>query len=262
MWPWAAGCVLCGALATTALQLPAHWVAPAVERAAGQRIQLRDVRGTVWSGSAVVSLAAGPGSRDVHVLPGRTAWRLAPSVIASPGLHLSIEQACCLRQPLRVHMAPSQGGVDLRIGELDWQGPASIVQGLGMPWNTLGFEGRLGMSAPMPHVHRRGGQMRLDGRLSVTAESVSSRISFLRSLGSYRFEIEGEGEEAGRGDLLRFTLATLQGPLRLNGQGVWTAGQLRFRGEAQADPGREEALANVLNLIGNRNGPVALRVVR
>lgn len=260
MWPWATAGVLCGTLATLLLAFPARWVAPAVERAAGERLQLREVRGTLWNGSAVVRLAAGPGSRDVQALPGRTAWRLRPSLLASPGLALRIVQDCCLRQPLQVRLAPASGGLDLRFGALDWHGPAHIVQGLGMPWNTLGFEGRLGLSAPALRLRHRGGQTQLDGRLSMTAESVSSRLSFLPSLGSYRFDIEGE--DAGRADLLRLTLATLQGPLRLSGQGVWTAGQLRFRGEARADAGREEALANVLNLIGNRNGPVALRVLR
>ena len=53
-------------------------------------------------------------------------------------------------------------------------------------------------------------------------------------------------------------LQTLRGELLLQGNGQWVGGQLRFRGDAQAAPGREEALANLLNIIGRRQGPRSL----
>lgn len=266
LWPWATAGTLCGALAMLVLQLPAHWLAPAVERATGERIRVADVRGTLWNGSAVLSLAAGPGSHDLRALPGRTHWRLRPSLSAVPALQLSIDQACCLDRSAQARIAIDSDGLDLQLGALDWRGPVEVMQGLGTPWNTLGFDGRLRVSTQALHLRRQQGQMQLEGRLSLTAESVSSRISALRPLGSYRFDIDGRAPgrdvKGDASDPLRLTLATLQGPLQLRGQGAWTAGQLRFRGEAQAESGREEALANVLNLIGNRNGAVALRVLR
>ena len=262
LWPWATAGALCGALAMLGWQLPAHWLTPAVERATGERIRFADVRGTLWNGSAVLSLAAGPGSQGLRTLPGRTHWRLRPSLSVVPALRLSIDQACCLDRPAQARIAIGPDGLDLRLGALDWHGPVEVVQGLGTPWNTLGFDGRLRVSTQALQLRRRQGQMQLEGRLSLTAASVSSRISALRPLGSYRFDIDGDATPGEAKAPLRFTLATLQGPLQLRGQGAWTAGQLRFRGEAQAESGREEALAHVLNLIGNRNGAVALRVLR
>ena len=41
-------------------------------------------------------------------------------------------------------------------------------------------------------------------------------------------------------------------PRRL-GEGQWQQ-RLRFTGEAMAEPGHEEALSNLLNLLGQRNG--------
>ncbi|MGJ7543854.1 type II secretion system protein N [Variovorax sp. LT1R16] len=266
LWPWATAGALCGALATLGLQLPARWLTPAVERATGERLRLADVRGTLWNGSAVLSLAAGPGSHGLRALPGRTHWRLRPAMPERPdlaaGFRLAIDQSCCLDRPAQARIAIGPGGADLRLAALDWHGPVEVVQGLGTPWNTLGFEGRLRVSTQALHLRRQHGRMQLDGRLSLTAESVSSRISALRPLGSYRFELDGDATPGARKGPLRFTLATLQGPLQLRGQGAWTAGQLRFRGEAQAEAGREDALAHVLNLIGNRHGAIALRVLR
>ena len=43
--------------------------------------------------------------------------------------------------------------------------------------------------------------------------------------------------------------------LRLQGSGQWVGGRLRFQGEAQAAPGREPALDNLLNILGRRQGP-------
>ena len=40
----------------------------------------------------------------------------------------------------------------------------------------------------------------------------------------------------------------------LSGNGQWVGKRLRFTGEASAAPGREAALANLLNIIGRRSG--------
>ena len=49
-------------------------------------------------------------------------------------------------------------------------------------------------------------------------------------------------------------LSTLEGALRLTGEGQWTGAGLRFRGDAQAAEGNEAALNNLLNIIGRRQG--------
>ena len=51
------------------------------------------------------------------------------------------------------------------------------------------------------------------------------------------------------------TLQTLQGPLHLQGQGVWQQGKLQFAGEAWAPEAQDEpALANLLGVLGPRSG--------
>lgn len=267
---WAVLGAVCGALATAAAQWPAAWaVAGAASRASGGRVQLADVRGSVWNGSAVLVLSGGPGSNDARALPGRVAWQARPSLHAAgdggmaPGLRIAIAQDCCLREPLRLGVRAHAGGVEARVGALDWQVPASLLQGLGAPWNTLGFEGGLRLQAQALRWQRGQGGSRLQGQLALTAERISSRIAPRRSLGSYRLELDAQppqrGGQPGRTTL---QLRTLQGILKLAGDGEWLAGQFRFRGEARAQPGEESELANVLNLIGNRQGPITLRVLR
>lgn len=258
---WAVLGALLGALGTTAWQLPARWLVPALEQASGHRLLLGDVRGTLWNGSAAVRLSGGPGSRDLQALAGRTAWRLRLSTTVGrgwwPALALAVDQDCCLRQTLHAELAPSTGGIAVRLGALDWQGPAQLMQGLGTPWNTLAFDGALQLSASQLQLHRQDGSLQLEGRLSLIAQTVSSAISTLSPLGSYRIDLEGR-----RAQPLRLSLSTLSGPLRLSGEGARTLGHWRFRGEARAAPGQQVALAPVLGLIGNREGPVALRVLR
>jgi general secretion pathway protein N len=40
----------------------------------------------------------------------------------------------------------------------------------------------------------------------------------------------------------------------LSGQGQWIAQRLRFNGVASAEPARVEALSNLLNIVGRRDG--------
>ena len=52
--------------------------------------------------------------------------------------------------------------------------------------------------------------------------------------------------------------ATMEGALQLSGSGRWVGSRLRFTGEASAAPGQEAQLANLLNLLGRRQGNRAL----
>ncbi len=53
-------------------------------------------------------------------------------------------------------------------------------------------------------------------------------------------------------------LDTLEGPLQLSGHGQWAGTRFRFEGEASAAPQRLDALSNLLNIIGRRDGARSL----
>jgi len=91
-------------------------------------------------------------------------------------------------------------------------------------------------------------QTRLQAQLD--ALGMSTRLSTLRPMGSYRLVLQG-----GRhGEAPTLQLSTLDGALLLSGSGQWVGQRLRFTGEARAAPEREAALANLLNIIGRRSG--------
>ena len=63
--------LLCGGLLALLWFAPAQWLAQAVQSLSHQHVQLRQVRGTVWNGSAQWVLASGSGGRDALALPQR-----------------------------------------------------------------------------------------------------------------------------------------------------------------------------------------------
>jgi general secretion pathway protein N len=135
-------------------------------------------------------------------------------------------------------------------GQIHWQVHpdwAGLLAGLGTPWNTVQPQGQLVTSSQNVAMEWEKGRMRLSGQLQVDALRMSSRLSTLSPMGSYRITVQGGSEPT-------LQLATLEGSLQLSGQGQWIAQRLRFNGVASADPARVEALSNLLNIVGRRDG--------
>ena len=244
-WAWACWGAALGLLAALALFAPARWLAASVADATGGRVLLDDPRGTVWDGSARLLLAGGAGSNDVTALPARLDWRILP---AWNGLRAELNASCCTSQPLALRATPRWGGATLRLGDQRSQWPAAVLAGLGTPWNTLQIDGDLLLSTQGLSVEWVQGRLAVAGRAELTASRVSSRLSTLKPMGSYRITLTGGSPSTVR-------LETLDGALRLAGDGQWVGSRLRFRGIASAAPDREAALSNLLNLIGRRAGP-------
>lgn len=246
---WAALGVLVGGLLALLAFAPAAWLAAAVASASNQHLLLADARGTVWSGSAVAVLTGGPGSRDASALPGRIEWTLG---LAGFGLELRARHACCLNGSAALTLRPGLGRivVGLQPGA-DWIGqwPSAWLSGLGTPWNTMQVGGSVRLSSPGLSVESVQGRWRLTGRADVDLLEVSSRLSTLDTLGSYRMTVSADPSGAAQ-----LNLSTQQGVLQLSGSGSITPGGVRFRGEARADGSAEAALTNLLNIIGRRDG--------
>jgi general secretion pathway protein N len=249
---WSVAGIVLGALVGLIIFAPAAWLASAVSSATGERLLLTDARGTLWSGSALPVLTGGPGSRDASALPGRLEWNLAWRGL---GAELRARQACCLRGEVRALMRPGFGRLAVQVLPAEsttlGQWPAGWLAGLGTPWNTLQLGGTLRLTSPGLTVDWVQGRVRFSGEASLDVANASSRVATLDTLGSYRLTLRGN---AASGDAASLNLITVDGALRLSGQGEWTGTGLRFRGEAQAAEGSEAALNNLLNIIGRRQG--------
>ena len=282
---WAVAGAAAGSLLALPAFAPAAWLAQAVARASDGRLLLADARGTLWSGDAVLALTAGAGARDAAALPGRLEWTLGWRAGA---FELVLRHACCVHGTPTLRVQPALAGLtialaadpgeDGRIGR--W--PADWLTGLGTPWNTLQLSGELRLDGRQMSLQRRDGAWQADGALRLVLHGVASRLSTLPLLGSWHLDLApgqdapesrsgvapsqvvstptGEAADLSRTrqGTLALTLATDQGPLRLEGRGHWSERGLQLRGQASADPGSEAALAPLLDIIGRRQGDRSL----
>ncbi len=247
-WAWASAGVLLGVLGSLVLFAPARWLSAAVRQASGGQLLLEQARGTLWSGSARLTLTGGSGSLDSATLPGRLSWVVRPGLLNGAfGLGLQLSADCCLQRPWLWQMAPVWGGVRIAFSDSQSQWPAQLLTGLGTPWNTVQARGLLGLNAQAFVVTWLAGRWQLAGRVQLDAQDLSSRLTTLRPMGSYRLLLSG-------GATPELLLSTVSGSLQLSGRGQWVGGKLRFVGEASAAEESLAALSNLLNIIGRRDG--------
>ncbi len=247
-WGWAASGALLGGLLATLLFAPARWLAAGIHQASGGQVTLADARGTVWAGSARLVLSGGADSQDSMALPGRVDWRMRPDL---RGVQADVNAVCCMAQALHLVAAPRWGGALVQVDDHSSQWPTGLLAGLGAPWNTIQAQGRLALSTQGLSVEWASGRTAMQGRVQLDALDMASRLSTLKPMGSYRLTLNG-------GTVNKLQLETLQGSLQLTGNGQWVGGRLRFDGVASSTPERQDALSNLLNIIGRRSGARAI----
>lgn len=261
VWRSALSGAVVGGLAALLWFAPARWLVSTVLALSDGRVVLAAAQGTVWQGSAQLAFSGGSGSKDATALPGRVAWTLRP---AWQGMTIQVNAPCCTPQGLTLQAAPRWGGLQLHLADAVSHWPAALLSGLGTPWNTLQPEGDLQLTSQGLTLEVIEGRMNLAGAAQIEAVHLSSRLSTLRPMGSYRFSVKGGGLGGGSGQaggVTRLQLETLEGGLLLSGSGQWAGSRLRFEGTASAQPDREAALANLLNIIGRRDGSRSLITV-
>lgn len=244
---WALSGAALGVLLAVLVFAPASWLAALLNAASRTQVQLAEPRGTVWSGNARLVLSGGVGSRDARVLPGRVGWSLRPRLA---GLQLQLDADCCTPEPLVLTMHARWRGATLVFADGSSHWPAAVLVGLGSPWNTLQAQGRLLLGLQGLSVEWVDGRVGVQGSASLDALDLSSRLSTLRPIGSYRLRLIG----AGRAGPPQLQLQTLEGSLKLSGQGQWNGERWNFRGSASASAEHELVLGNLLNIVGRRQG--------
>ena len=247
--PWLLVGVLSSGVVLLA-RLPAAWIAPQFARATQGHVNLVDPEGSLWHGSATLMLAAGRDASGATLLPGRIVWRTAfwPLFVARVRMEMLQTEA----MPEAVTVEASPRGANVSAGAIAV--PASLLAGLGAPFNTLDL----------------GGNVRLEwspwrmfgtdafGRLTVSLADMSSRVSLVKPLGSYQVVLQAQGAAS------TLDLSTSKGPLTLTGHGTFSRASVSFQGTASAAPDQRDNLAGLLNLLGRPVSPgtVALTFVR
>lgn len=251
-WTWAGAGAVFGLVMAMLVFAPARWLAAAVQQLSGARLLLAQSQGTIWSGSAQLVLTGGAGSSEAVALPGRVTWQLHPAWSA---WQLQINATCCTPQALHMQITPRWGAMHLSMQDSLSQWPLDLLAGLGTPWNTVQAKGVLHLSTQGLSIELGLRPITMTGQVQLQAIDVSSRLSTLRPMGSYQLTLKKNGQDA---QALGLELSTLQGSFELMGHGHWANSRWHFEGSASAAPERIDALSNLLNIIGRRDGARSL----
>lgn|SRR5512145_62122 len=244
---------LAALLITMLVIAPAQWAASALKSASNGRLELAEASGTVWNGSALLVLASSPEPGAPRAtLPERLAWRLSPWALLLGQLDLTASHPSALAQPLTVR-APLVGAGTTTLSATTVRVPASLLVGVGAPWNTIRPGGILLVTWDRLQVQRG----RVQGNISAEWQYASSALTPVSPMGHYRLQTNGIWPGT------QLELMTISGPLELKGSGtIPEGGRLRFTGRAQAmagtDPGVKAQLTGLISLLGRRDGEGAL----
>ncbi len=230
---------------------PAQWVASAVSRATGERIVLAEATGSIWRGQATVVLSPGQDASIARVsLPESLSWRLSPWRLLTGTVDLTLSHPSALLQPMQMR-ANVAGRVEL--GATRVRLPASLLVGLGAPFNTIRPGGLLSLNWQRLELERG----RMQGDLVGEWQFATSALTPVAPFGHYRLMVEGGFPNT------RLKLLTLSGPLELTGDGtISEGGRLRFSGRARAassaDAATKTQLSGLVSLLGRRDGDSAI----
>ncbi|HWI37988.1 MAG TPA: type II secretion system protein N [Burkholderiales bacterium] len=227
------------AAVTVVVRAPAAWLGDWLE--GHTRVRLVDARGTVWHGSAFIGFSNG---REITLVPGRIEWQV--DGVRAGGIGARLTHAW-LSSPLQVSLA--REGVAFAKGSARL--PAGVLASAGAPFNTLKPGGTL--EASWTDTVLRGAA--LTGEVQIDWRDASSALSTVAPIGSYRLRVTG------RGDGSALELATLSGPLQLQGRGRIEGSRIRFNGTAGAEADMRPALNGLLGVLGMRSGDKVLLAI-
>lgn len=246
---WTIGGVLGGILYALAAYAPASWLAGGLASLSGGQVLLQTPRGTIWQGSADLVLSGGVGSVGAASLPSRLNWQIRPVWL---GLDVNLGAVCCtlaaspVKLSLRAGTPGNRQDVEWRLDAARLDLPAELLVGLGAPWNTMQLAGELLFTSDqLAGVWSGRGLQNLTGRASLQASHVATALSTVRPLGSYLLSSVGPTLR-----LETLASAASEAALILTGTGQFEGGRASFQGEALAASGREEALSNLLHIVG------------
>lgn len=228
---------------------PAEWLAQLLAGTTAGRMQLHQVRGTVWQGSGQWVLSDGHGGHAALALPQRVHWQIKP--VWPVGLQLSLNAECCTQTPWVWQWQPGLDGWQIRLQANTSHWPLAWLNGLGAPLKTIGLQGQVQLQHSDMQWSWRTGQSSMQGTGEMTLRNVSSDLSTLKPLGNYALTLQGGVQTV-------LQLRSLQARLQLQGSGGWRDGRWYFNGEAQAVRGYEEVLGNLLGVLGQRQGQKAI----
>jgi general secretion pathway protein N len=230
--------VVLASLLTAMVFAPAAWLGDLVQARTPAR--LIHARGTIWNGSAMLAISDG---QQARMLPGRLSWTVAWRELRAGRIGLALQHPVL---QLPVNIATNGRSVEVSPGNMRLS--AALLVALGAPFNTVRPGGTLRVSWDAMRMTSVG----VAGLLQVDWEEAQSSLSPIAPLGNYRLTVLGRESGA------EVALATLKGPLLLQGEGRFENGHGRFTGTASAEPDMATSLMGLIGVLGERVGDRAL----
>ena len=214
--------------------MPASFVLARAQAAQPGKFEVRESGGTAWHGSAKVTLATPGGPvavdrlqwhwRPSRLLAGRIAFDITA---AAPGLDARYEGARTFTQ-WEARDLVARGDAAAMSTLLPWLAP----------WRPEGA-----VTITSPRLATDGVEVRGEARVEWRGAALA--LSEVRPLGTYRADIQAEGHAG------RVKIATVEGPLRITGQGTLAPPtRFTFTGEARAEGPQAAALEPLLGRMG------------
>ncbi|RKW38412.1 MAG: type II secretion system protein N [Lautropia sp.] len=258
--PWSKGRIalwtvlsLLVALVTALVLAPASMADWGLKVATHGRVRLADASGSIWHGQGkvvlvdVAALAARERDKPDAVLPlpgvlvpGTIRWdiQVLPLLI---GRVQVLARHDSMAQPVEISgtfARPRFSAGSIRL-------PNVSLSRLGSPWSTVQPTASLALSwEPFEIVNGKA-----NGVASIELRDVASALTPVRPLGAYRLDIDGRQADT------MLNMSSIEGPLRLSGEGVFNPSHgLRFTAWAEVDESERLKLAPLVRLLGRQEG--------
>lgn len=214
--------------------MPASFALARAQAAQPGKFEVREASGTAWHGAARVTLAT-PGG---PVAVDRVEWHLLPSRALAGRIAFHIEAA---GSGLEARYEGARTFTQWEVRDLEARGDAAAMTTL-LPWLAPWRpEGKVTITSP--RLATDGAELRGEARVEWRAAALA--LSDVKPLGSYRADIQAEGHAG------RVTITTLEGTLRIAGQGTLAPPtRFTFTGDARAEGPQAAALEPLLARIG------------
>ncbi len=226
--------------------MPASFIAARARAAAPGKIEMSEAQGSLWNGNARARIAA-PGG---HLIFDRIEWRFVPARLMAGRIAFGVN---AVGHGLAGHGQLARGLTRWELRDLKATGEVDALVPLLPLAATWRPEGTLAVSTAALDWDDN------DARGSLRAEWKDAAVSLseLRPLGTYRLDARAEGGPA------KLTLATIDGALKVSGQGTFTPpSKLSVSGEARGEGPNAKQLDALLDLMGPRrpDGARALEI--
>ena len=210
---------------------PAAFLASVLSKISDQHFSLANTQGSIWSGNAELVVL----NEQQHMSLGHLAWNIQAIQL----LHQTLFVTIFWKDKAPAQLALTRHG--FKITHLDLDLPASAIAYLEPHLNAATLDGKIYVHCDQLSIESE----LIEGAADIQWQQASSGLSSINPLGNYLLQLKGQQSE------LLMHLSTLDGVLKLQGEGHFSAqAGLVFKGIASAEK-QQEAMLPLLHAIGN-----------